>query len=333
MFGTARRLCAVLAAAVLVGVGIPATAQAATPTAGLLWFNAESGQLSEWSLNGTGAVRGPYAWDFNCSTASGCAGRWDMAGVEDFDRDGVQDLLMHRSDTGELLVQLRDRYNQTKALQSLNVRCDTGCLNRWRMVGLGDVDQNGFPDIVWWDSRDGVLGSWLLDGNGYVLALPSLDEQCGWDLDCSDYWRPVDVGDMNGDGRADLVWFNRMSGVVKIWQLGSASHVATTWDLDWRCPPRDNMGRQCSTVWSPEAVGDLNGDGKGDVLWHNPYEGTVKSWLTNGANVVVGDQILWWTCASDCSPDWEIVDLVDTSPPGLPTCPHCPRARTAAEDR
>lgn len=323
-----RHLNRLLAAAVLaagVSVVAPGTGQAAEPTAGLLWFNATAGTLAEWSLTGDGTVTHDFTWgDFSCSTDSGCAGTWRLIGVDDFDRDGVQDLLMHKPASGDLLVRLRTRTNSIRDNQLLDFRCDTGCVNDWRPVGIADLDGNGHPDLTWWNSTTGAVSSWLLDGAGHVLAISELDWRCGYDFGCSSDWKPLDLGDLNGDGRPDLLWHNRRSGELSAWLLGNARHVVTAQSLSWRCGT-EYPG--CSYTWTPIGIGDVNGDGWGDLMWHSRYSGRVASWLVNGSGGVMGVQELSWQCghADGCSTAWTPVDLVDTDPPRLPTCPLCPR--------
>ena len=38
-------------------------------------------------------------------------------------------------------------------------------------------------------------------------------------------------------------------------------------------------------TWQIAGVGDVNGDGKTDVIWHNATNGTVAVWVMNGGTV------------------------------------------------
>jgi hypothetical protein len=40
-----------------------------------------------------------------------------------------------------------------------------------------------------------------------------------------------------------------------------------------------------SLAWEIRQVGDLNGDGKADLVWRNNSSGTVAVWLMNGATI------------------------------------------------
>jgi hypothetical protein len=48
----------------------------------------------------------------------------------------------------------------------------------------------------------------------------------------------VAAGDFGADGKADLVWYNRSTGGVYLWQMNGATPIATTpvatiSDLNW----------------------------------------------------------------------------------------------------
>lgn len=78
-------------------------------------------------------------------------------------------------------------------------------------------------------------------------------------------------GDFNGDGRADVLWFNTSTGNVYVWLMEGftvKSHGApgAVSDLDWEI----------------QGVADFNADGKSDILWRNQVTGQIYVWLMNG---------------------------------------------------
>jgi len=40
-----------------------------------------------------------------------------------------------------------------------------------------------------------------------------------------------------------------------------------------------------STAWTPDRIGDFDGDGKADILWRNTSSGDVAIWLMNGPSI------------------------------------------------
>ncbi|WP_342348079.1 FG-GAP-like repeat-containing protein [uncultured Nitrospira sp.] len=79
--------------------------------------------------------------------------------------------------------------------------------------------------------------------------------------------------DLNGDGKADLIWRNTKTGEVAGWLLNGASVAAS-----------DILG-QLPIEWAISGVGDLNGDGKTDLVWRNNTSGAVAVWLMDGLTI------------------------------------------------
>ncbi len=80
------------------------------------------------------------------------------------------------------------------------------------------------------------------------------------------------IGDFNGDGIADLFWFNQSTGQTQMWIMEDNRVISST------------TMTQMSSGWSPTVVGDLNGDEKSDLLWHHNSLGLNEIWLMNGAS-------------------------------------------------
>ncbi|HET6436117.1 MAG TPA: FG-GAP-like repeat-containing protein, partial [Xanthomonadaceae bacterium] len=121
------------------------------------------------------------------------------------------------------------------------------------------------------------------------------------------------ISDYDGDGRADILWHNRTSGVSTIWKAANAAAqqavttvASSSWviagngdfdgdgraDILWRNTAdgrntiwrSGNSGTQIAVnpvtnlAWSLVGVGDFDGDGKSDLLWRNGSNGTNAIW-------------------------------------------------------
>ena len=78
----------------------------------------------------------------------------------------------------------------------------------------------------------------------------------------------VAVGDVDGDGRAEIAVSNMNSGTVSVAYLGRDSHVAIA--------ETSRVGRLPKGI----AAGDLNGDGKADLVVANNGDNDVAIVLT-----------------------------------------------------
>ena len=79
--------------------------------------------------------------------------------------------------------------------------------------------------------------------------------------------------DLNGDGKADLVWRNTKTGDVAGWLLNGTSIATST------------LLGQLPMDWTMSGVGDLNGDTKADLIWRNSISGAVAIWLMDGLTI------------------------------------------------
>jgi hypothetical protein len=121
---------------------------------------------------------------------------------------------------------------------------------------VGDVNGDGQSDLVWYPSGDpDRVAVALADAEGTWRFLPVQEQP---DLGEGEF--EVLIGDVNGDGRADLVW--NMCQEVNRTVVALANDDGTLTFL----PPQERAepGWEGFTV----QIADVDGDGRGDLVWN-----------------------------------------------------------------
>jgi hypothetical protein len=94
------------------------------------------------------------------------------------------------------------------------------------------------------------------------------------------------AGDFDGDGKADLLWRNAVTGTAVVWLMDGETRLA-----------EGSIGI-APLAWQIAGTGDFNGDGKADILWRNGTDGSAVIWQMNGLekaeSAAIGKPPLVW---------------------------------------
>jgi hypothetical protein len=195
---------------------------------------------------------------------------WKVVGAGDFNADGHPDLLWQNQATGAIRVWYM---NGARKIGEVGTT-PAGRNAAWQVVGTGDFDGDGGPDILVQNARTGQAAIWLMKGvsrRSYALVQPST---AGPYPD----WKIVGVGDFNRDGLADILWEYRTATTAKLalWYMNGSVRLGTE---DSAPPMLPDSG------WRVAAVVDLDGDGISDVVWQHVTTAEVLVWHMNGASL------------------------------------------------
>jgi hypothetical protein len=249
--------------------------------ADLIWQH-DDGRISSWLMNGiqmmSGALIGP---------GSVADTNWKIVGTWDPNGDGSTDILWRHQTQGWLSSWTMNGENLVGgAYLSPAQVADTN----WTVVGTGDFNGDGRPDILWQHATEGWVSVWLMNGttliDGRLLSASRVADT---------NWKIVGSGDFNGDGLADIVWQHQTTGETSVWIMNGTTLVNGT-----LLSPA-GVG---DTNWKIKAVTDLNGDGQPDLVWQNTATGYLAAWLMNGTVRADG---IYLTPAQVLDTRWHIV--------------------------
>jgi predicted NUDIX family NTP pyrophosphohydrolase len=135
-------------------------------------------------------------------------------------------------------------------------------------VAIGDVNGDREPDLATANLAEGTVSVLLNGGDGRFGA--PLDYAAGGEIGAAS---SVAVGDLNGDGKPDLVTSND--------QLNTISVLPNKGDGSFS----PNIDHRTGTAPYAVAIGDLNGDGNRDLVTANFDASTISVFLNRGEGI------------------------------------------------
>jgi VCBS repeat protein len=148
-----------------------------------------------------------------------------------------------------------------------------------------DFNGDTISDLVF-QNEAGSAGTpqiWLWNGTAVTSQMVYPNPGASWHI--------VTSRDVNGDGKADLIWQNS-DGTPGIWLMNGTTPIAQA--------GLTNPG----SSWHLVASGDTNGDAKSDLIWQNS-DGTLGVWLMNGTTPIAEAGI------GNPGANWKVVGTAD----------------------
>lgn len=135
-------------------------------------------------------------------------------------------------------------------------------------VALVDIDGDGKPDLAVTAYLPQSLSIFRNLSTGGSLSVNSFGPRIDFSLNGRGH--TISVGDLEGDGKPDLVVDTELNSTISIFRNQSTPGVLTHDSL---------LGPvELATGWNAwgSAVGDLDGDGRPDIVFANTYDNTVS---------------------------------------------------------
>lgn len=203
----------------------------------LLTRETSTGSLYVYPGNGTGfGSRSRFGGGWNSMSS--------ITRMGDFNRDGHEDVIARESATGALWL-----YRGTGSGFATRLKIGSSGWNNMREITpVGDLDRDGYPDLLAVQRSTGVM--YLYPGRGTSLA-PRRALGGGWNT----MSELAGVGDFNRDGRRDLLARHTGSGDLWLYQ-GTGTAVG----------PRILLGTGWSGRRDLTGIGDFDRDGFTDLV-------------------------------------------------------------------
>jgi hypothetical protein len=197
--------------------------------------------------------------------------RRDVA-IKDLNGDGIPDVVVTNYDSGDVSVLLgrgdgtfepQRRYNATAGPFALDI---------------GDLTGSGIPDLAVVDATSTLaLTVAVLLGRGDGTFLPERTFQIRFPSADNFPYSAIRVADLNGDGKEDLIISGATLHRVFVYLSNGDGTFRPVTDL-----ADDQPGFPAGGLGAGLAVGDVNGDGKADIVNTALEVGAVDVLLGNG---------------------------------------------------
>ncbi|MFM2416140.1 MAG: hypothetical protein RL385_863 [Pseudomonadota bacterium] len=222
--------------------------------ADLLCFDIVSGiRYVDYSNAGT---FGGTDWQNNAAWCNGVA---DAVLVGDFNGDGRDDLLCHGTLTGKKTIDFADGNGQFTGTDWSREANWCNGVNDWLYVGKFNDDTKA--DLLCHNRSTGISTIDYADASAFTGV--NWTRAQSW---CNKTSEIMLVGDVNGNGRDDLVCHDGNTGYLMV-DLAEVNGIFSgsdfTRNVAW-----------CADNGDRVYTGDLNADGKDDLLCHNVRTGT-----------------------------------------------------------
>ncbi len=196
----------------------------------------------------------------------------EVVGLGDLNADGRDDLLLRGADGAWSYHPMDGRTPIAEQQGAADITDNAD----WRFAGSADFNGDGADDVLLRHERTGNWYYFPMQGSRHIRAARGMA-----DLPAAKDWHLAGLGDLNGDGRADML--------LRHDETGNWYYIP----MDGRETIREQRGPAelpSRSVWSFAGIGDFDGDGKDDVLLRH-RNGRWQQYIMDGRESLAGEPV------------------------------------------
>ena len=178
---------------------------------------------------------------------------WSVAGIGDFNGDGRDDVLLRKPGNGAWYYYPMNGRRHMAGQGAANLTSNL----EWSMAGIGDFNGDGRDDVLLRKPGNGAWYYYPMNGRRHMAG------QGAANLTSNLEWSMAGIGDFNGDGRDDVLLRKPGNGAWYYYPMNGRRHMTG----------QGTANLTNNLEWSVAGIGDLNGDGRDDVLLRKPSNG------------------------------------------------------------
>ena len=216
--------------------------------------------------------------------------------VGDIDGDGKLDIVVANYGSGTVSVFRNTATSGSITTSSLASKVDFTAGSNPSFIAIGDIDGDGKPDIAVTNNSSSTVS--LFQNTGTSGSITTSTFAAKVDFSTGSSPNGISIGDIDMDGKPDLIIANYLSNTISIYRNISIFGSITTSSLATRVDFSTGSRPNCL------ALGDIDGDGKTDICVTNYTSNTVSVFrnLSTSGIIATGSLATKYDYATGTSP-------------------------------